>query len=707
MTGLRRTFCILAALAAIEASPWVASARADEVQDTFNQGVDLLQRGRRDESLATFRKLLGLSPTSQQAYDLWKNTPSQIWTDLLVEGGDFQLIARRLMHLSLAERAAHKADKDAIQALVKTATDNDGDPLERAKAVRTLSSEHGEYAVPFLIGLLSTEGQEDRQVLAKHTLIQLGHDAIVPLLAALHSEDAVQRRNVALVLSTIADVRTTGALQFLAANDADETVKRAAAEGLAGMKAHGDAASTFLALGNDYFLRHDNVLSDDMWSDVLWSWKDRALVATPVPRELYPAEMSKLCYLHVLHINPGSTEALAGLARAWCDEQQKLARLEKAGKDVGEWKAKADQALAAVHAAGLGALDMALSWSVKSGDSTTGGALCRVLGPIAPAPTPGLIAAAASNDGALRSEGALALASIAQRTNSTADEKVINLLAESVGREVARIALVIDADAERSAKVAAALEKSGTFVTQMKSGALGLVQARRAGGIDVVLLAESLPDITAAEVLDGLKADERLANVPVIVLAANAEQAAATFGDKIKGTLVGTDDMKPVMDALAQQMTGDRALAEDLAARAATTLRELCQAGRCTCNPGVLAAVGAALTNRPDSVAVPALGVLGCCGSAEQATAVVAVLADEARSEDVRRAAGLSLAAMLGRNAQMLNVDALTTVAKVATSTAPAGVREAASRALALADMDPKLRSMLQMHLQMGAGAAH
>ena len=707
MTGLRRTLCILAAFAAIEASPWVASARADEVQDTFNQGVDLLQRGRRDESLAAFRKLLGMSPTSEQAYELWKNTPNQIWSDLMVEGGDFQLIARRLMRLSLVQRAAHKADKDAILALVKVATDPEGDAMERMKAVRTLGSEHGEYAAPFLIGMLGNEGQDERQVKAKYTLIQLGSDVVLPLMAALHSEDAVQRRNVALVLAAIGDVRSVGALQMLASADADETVKRAASEGLAGMKAAGDPASTFLALGNDYFLRHDNVLSDDQWSDVLWSWKERALVSTPVPRELYNDELSKLCYLHVLHLNPGSTEALAGLARSWCDEMQKLARMEKAGQDVGEWKARSDQALAAVHAAGVGALDLALSWSVQSGDSTTGSALCRVLGPLAPASTPGLQAAAASHDGALRSEGALALATIALRTNSTADESVVAQLAESVGREVARIALVIDANAERSAKVAAALEKTGVFVTQIKSGALGLLQARRAGGLDVVLLADTLPDITAAEILDEFKADARLTGVPVIALSDNAEQAAATYGDKIKGVITNGDDIKPVTDSLGQQMSGDRALAEDLAARAGNVLHGLCQAGRCACNPGVLAAVGAALTNRPDSVAVPALGVLGCCGSAEQAAAVVGGLGDEARSEDVRRAAGNSLAGMLGRNAQLLNADALGAVAKVATSGAPASVREAASRALALADMDPKLRAMLQKHLQLGAAAAH
>jgi CheY-like chemotaxis protein len=703
MTGLRRTFCIVAALAALQASPWIASARADEVQDTFKQGVDLLQRGRRDESLAVFKKLLGMSPTREQAYALWQGTDSRTWTDLLVEGGDFQLIAKRLMELSMTERNARKADKDAILALVKVATDDVADPLERTKAVRKLSTDHGEYAAEYLLGFLGNEGQGQRQILAMSTLIQLGSDVAVPLAAALHSPDAVQRRNVALVLGTVGDPRSKAVLQFLAATDADETVKQAASEGLARMKASGDAYTSFLELGSDYFLGHDNVLSDDMRSDVIWSWGERNISATPIPRELYSAEMSKLCYLHALHLNPSSNEALAGLARAWCDEQQKLARLEKAGKDIGTWKARSDQALAAIHAVGLEALDTALSWSVKSGDSTTGAALCRVLGPLSASATPGLNAALASSDGALRSEAAVALGTIAVHGGAAAGENVVNILAEAVGREVSRVALVIDADAERAAKIGAALGQSGVYVTTMGKGTLGLLQARRAAGLDVILLAESLPDITTAEVLDQLKADERLANVPVVILAAKAEDAAATYGDKIKGAITNAEDMKPVQDALSASMTGDRALAEDLGGRAATTLGNLCHSGHCTCSPAILTAVGSALTNRPDSVSVPALGVFASCGSAEQVPAIVAILADEARSEAVRAAAGGALAGILGRDGSAASAEALDKVGTVAVSAAAVSVKEAASRVIALAKMDPAARAAILRKLQMGA----
>jgi hypothetical protein len=150
-------------------------------------------------------------------------------------------------------------------------------------------------------------------------------------------------------------------------------------------------------------------------------------------------------------------------------------------------------------------------------------------------------------------------------------------------------------------------------------------------------------------------------------------------------------------------MTGDRALAEDLASRAAMTLSHLCHSGRCVCSPAVLAAVGSALTNRPDSVSTPALGVYGSCGTAEQVPALVAILADEARSEGVRSAAGMALSGILSRDGSAASGEALEKVGAVAVSAASVSVRESASRVIALAKLDPAARAKILRQLQMGA----
>jgi CheY-like chemotaxis protein len=702
MTGLRRTIFV-AALAAFAVSPLTTQARADEVSDTFNQGVDLLQRGRRAESLTTFRKLLGMGPTQAQAFDLWQNTPAQTWTDLLVEGGDFELIAKRLLSLSIQERVTRKADAEAISGLVAKATDTDADPTERLRATRTLASEHGEYAAGALVNLLGADVDKDRRDLAMLTLTRIGSDVVIPLMAALHTEDAAQRRSIVYTLGQIGDKRAAAGLLMLASADKDESVQKAAAESAARLQAAGSAAELFLALGEDYHHKRDNVLADAMWSDVLWSWKDRQLTSKACPRNIYAAEMSKLAYLHALHMNPASTEALAGLARAWCAEHKALAAMEKAGKDVGEWKASADMALTAVYAAGIPAIDMALSWSVKHGDSSTGAALCQVLGGLRSGVTGGLNAALACNDGAMPAEAAIALGNLASQPGKSASADVVAQLSASVSREVARVVLVIDGNAERSMAIASGLSATGVFVAQQPTGGMGLLQAHR-GHVDAILVAESLSDMTTAAVIDGLKADERLAAVPVMVLAEKAEEATAAYGDKIAGVLTDAKDLSAVTGALSGELSGDRALAEDLAARAANTLAHLAHGSSDVSS--ALPALTGALKNRADAIAMPSLHALGAAGGAGETAAIVAVLADDARSEEVRKAAAGALVSILNRNAGALHADGLNAVSGVAHGSAALPVRQAAASVLAVAQLDNAARAKVLMGLSMGGHAA-
>lgn len=702
MTGLRRTIFV-AALAAFAVSPLTSLAHADEVQDTFNQGVDLLQRGRRGEALTTFRKLLGMSPTQSQAFDLWSKTPSQTWTDLLVEGGDFELVAKRLLQLSIQERVTRKADNEAVAALVATATDASADPTERLRATRTLASEHGEYAAGALVNLLAADVEKDRRDLSMVTLTRIGSDVVLPLLAALHSEDAAQRRSVVYTLGQIGDKRAAAGLLLVATADKDESVRKAAAESAARLGAGGSAAELFLVQGEDYFYKRDNVLADAMWSDVLWSWKDRQLSSRACPRDIYAAELSKLAYLHALHADGGSTAALAGLARAWCAEHKALAAHEKAGKDLGEWKASADAALTAIYASGVPAIDTALMWSVKNGDSITGAALCQVLGGLRIAPTEGLKLALASQDGAIRSEAAIALGNLCSMPGKSACGDVVAQLSASVAREVARVVLVIDGNAERSMAIASALGQHGIFVAQQSTGGMGLLQAHR-GHVDAILVAESLSDLTTAAVIDAIKEDERLAKVPVMVLAEKAEDATAAYGDKIAGVLTAGQDLAPVHTALEGELSGDRALAEDLAARAANTLAHLAHGGSDL--SGALAALGGALKTRADAIAVPSLHALGAAGSQADTAAILAVLGDEARSEEVRKASASALVGILSRNAMALNAEALGQVQGVAHSASLLSIRQAAAQVLAVAQIDNATRAKLLSGLSMGGHSA-
>ncbi|MDZ4773676.1 MAG: HEAT repeat domain-containing protein [Planctomycetota bacterium] len=693
MTGLRRTLGLCFALAAFESPIW--ALRFDELQDTFRLAVEQLQRGHKDEALRALQKVIASSPDQKAAYEMWKSTDYRDWRDMLVEGGEMELAARRLIDLAGAERKALRNDKDAIVASVSKAITSE-DPIERRLAIRTLSADHGEYAVPYLLPYLADGGDEDKRVLAMHGLAQMSTDVVVPLVEALQTKNPVMRRNIAHVLGNIGDARSTGALQSLAETETDPVVKQAAAAAVAKLAPTKSALENLLKSGDDYYLRRDTALRFGEAGDVVWDWKDDHLVAVEIPRQLYSSEMSKRQYYAALAADPQSTPALAGLARAYVEMQNKIDAMVAAGQDPKEWKNTAGQALTAVNAAGADALDLALKWSTERIDASTGGALCRVLAPLAKGPTPGLTAALKSSDGALRSEAAVALGSIAARMRTNPGAEVVAALGEAAGREVIKVAVVISDDVARSESAALKLEKMNVYVNRSNSGARALGMLRRAPHVDLVLVADALPDMTTAQVVDEIRADERFANT-AIVLMTNDDAAAANFGDRIQGAMKG-EDTAAVEAALSKEMTGDRALAEDLATRSSAVLAQLGALGM-----GDLSAAQAGLVNavgRADKTAIPAMQAIGASGGPAEAAALVAALTDEKRSDEARTAAGRSLSNLLGRHGNALDAAALEKVQSVVSSAASMGVREAAAQAIGSISMDGKARADLLRKLR-------
>lgn len=701
MTGLRRTMGFVCALAALQAPLWARPA--DELSDTFNQGVEMWQRGHEKEALDLFAKVLASSPTQESAYELWKNTDYTVWRELLTAGGQAELVARRVIELARAGRKALANDEAAITALVSKVI-GASDPLESRAALRQLSSDHGEYAVPYLIGFLgSGMSDQEKTVRAMDALVRMETDVVVPLCTALDSSDAVLRRNTCYVLGTIGDRRSAGFLQWHAQGDSDASVKSAAADAITRARFKGDALSSFLAMGEAYHQGSDLAIRDNEHSDVTWSWIEPKLVATPIPRAIYNDELSRIAYDHALTVNPGSNDALAGLARSYVGQMSKLEILEKSGQDLGAWKSRIDEARLAVNVAGVSAVDTALAWSVKGSESSTGAALCRTLAGLAKEPTPGLNAALHSTDGALRSEAAVALASIAQRAGQSPGSETVALLGEAVGREVVRVAFVVDPNESRARQLQAGLEHMGMFVTRVTSGAQSLALIRRAAGVDVALFADVQSDVTLAQMLDEVKEDPRLATIPVVVITDNAEQAAATYGDRIAGTTKSADDLKAVEAALAKEVGGDRALADDLAARAAMTLTQLGRSGRADVSP-VAGSLVRAIANRPDNVSIAALEALGSAGGAAQAAAIVAVIADTARTEPVRIAAADALASILGRDGAAVSSESAQTLKAVAVSDAGVKIRDAVARAIGLVQIDANQRIDVLRKLKGGAG---
>jgi CheY-like chemotaxis protein len=287
------------------------------------------------------------------------------------------------------------------------------------------------------------------------------------------------------------------------------------------------------------------------------------------------------------------------------------------------------------------------------------------------------MAALQSKDGAIRGEAAVACARMAAAGKGKCAPEVITTLGDIAGREVVRIAMVIDGDAMRANTLANSLQGAGIMPTVSNSGALGLSMLRRMPGVDAIVIADQLPDLTTAQVIDDIRADSAYAKTPLMLLS-SAENAGEPYGDRIQGVLAQPGDVTALTGALDANVGSDRARADALAVQAADALASLAGVQDIrSAVPGLTRTLAA----RSDAVVVPAARALGIAGGAEQVAPLAAVVADGNRSEGARTASAYAIASIVGRG-NAVSGEVVKSLDDVAHSDAPLGVRQAAAAAL-------------------------
>ena len=634
MTKSRRTLGLCLALAAL-ATPLFSQATGD----LYSEGVDLLARGRKTEALAKFQAILAADLSNEAAYELWKEADHQVFLDLIVEGGEYRLVAERLLARAKLGRSEHRNDTDAVRALVLGMLD-EADALARRKIVTQLSSEHGPYSAPALVPFLGNEGDGNRRVLAMATLIELGGDVVWPLVAALGSDHAYQRRNVAICLGRIGDPRAAGALEAVAAMDSDNAVVKAAKSAAAACGSTGNGVSLLLADGEGYYTRNSSHIRPFDDQNVTWSWNG-SLTPTMVPVSLFNDQMALGAYFRALDLDGSNGNAQAGIARACASIVAKAGRSDDlADAGIG--------AQLALSAAGISAIDTALMWTVKTDDASAGSVLCQTLGNMAGAPTSALTSAVAAGDPTLRGEGALALASIATRSGTAAGGATVAALGEAAGREVMHIAAVIDGNMDRAGKALAGLSSQGVMVSHRGSGVEGVVLLRRMPTVDLILIGDRVSGLTTDQVLADIANHESLAGTPVFLLSSD-EDFSDAYSDRVAGVISDASDLSGLEETLSSGFEGTRARADNLGQRAASAIGALALAGHTDCS-ATADALASTLAHRAEAVTRPAMGALAHCGSWDHIEALMAVLSDSDRSDGERSDAALAIGPILARS---------------------------------------------------------
>ncbi|MEC8652443.1 MAG: HEAT repeat domain-containing protein, partial [Planctomycetota bacterium] len=281
-------------------------------QSSLQEAVNLLRVNKKDEAVAKLQEILSDDPSNEEAHELYTSVSQDEWFMLMTEAGEVQKIARSILERAKTVARERSRDEDAIQALVDTATDGDNDYDARRVAVAKLISDHGEFAVPTLLKLLGNADAPDAQLHAISVCSQLNTIAVLPLIEALKSSNDLAVQNVAAALNLIGDARALPMMKHLA-GDARTNIATIAQKFVAKMGAGGDAVSMMLAQSRDYLKGNVPVGG---FSDVVWTLRDDALVATDVPAVLYAAELAKSVAADAVRLAPASVEARSALAAA-------------------------------------------------------------------------------------------------------------------------------------------------------------------------------------------------------------------------------------------------------------------------------------------------------------------------------------------------------------------------------------------------------
>ncbi|MSR61523.1 MAG: HEAT repeat domain-containing protein [Planctomycetes bacterium] len=638
----RRSLCLLAFAAAFLTTP----ARAQT--EDFQAAVEALSRGANEEALSLLQKVLNADPSNEAAYELWTNTENKVWLKLLTQGGEIELVARELVEKAKLGRKQRQNNPDAIRELTKQLANDD--VLARTKVVNQLASDYGEFAVPILIYSLADGADANRGGNVIRALTHMGSDVLAPLVECFDATDAVLRRNVAITLGYMKDARSLPALARAAAGDADAGVRNAASQALARMGPSGDAGQLYLTQGDAFYREDPTVLAPYQYSDVVWHWEGNGLVAVEVPRFLYAPEMAKKAYYRALALSNDPGTALSGIARCAVTEIGRLDEWQAAGQDVGGWGERLKNDELAAQLAGPDALDNALGVALSKDDWIAASGLCRLLASSGKSATANLKAAlTASKSGSVQGEAAVALASIAYRLREAADADTVAALTTAASTEVLRIGAVIGGDEASGRALAAQLSDLGYHTNWWSTGIRGLVSLRSLPGVDLIVVADKLSDLTARQVVNELRSDPRLAKTQIYVRTSSADADASVYGDKVNGLLGPGADIAATAEAAAKEpLNRDREEALALAARAAGALHKLASGAK-TDVAGAGEVLAATLANRPDAVVAPALSVLEFVGGASHVERIAGVLSNGERSEPVRVHAAHALAGIFSR----------------------------------------------------------
>ncbi len=537
-----------------------------------------------------------------------------------------------------AAEAEPAPDKDdpALVALVDKAVN--GDYRAHKAALDEIAAKHGAAAVNPLLKFISSSADTDQRVRAIYCLRRLGKESNLAMVAGLHSQDAMTRRNLALALTECGDAIAAPSLAAVAQCDTDPLAREKAAAALA--KIGGASAASDVKAVDQLTALAQRMLSGDAAGlpaearSRVFFWHDTRVASRALPPQLFGAAYGKVFAEDALAMDPGHAAARETLVKAYATLATGIAALAKAGGDdvpeaAGLWVGRLSKVEDLARLGG--AMPPKLAFEAKIPDSAKIGGAAGLLG---------------SSDKRLRYKAALTAA------GPTAPANVVETLGQAMSEDAVRHVLVVSQDVPELNAWVAGLTARDVFVTGANSGGEALARAKTAPAKDAIIVRASVKDVAVDHMIANLSRDVRSKDTPVIVVADEADVARlqALLGDKVLAVVPAPATaavLKPSLDAAFEKakLNDERMDAEMFAAFAAQALAQMDAASLAPAETALVDAIG-----REDAVQVPALVAIAKLGPEGAEAPLVKLIGDASASPAARVGATNALGGVLAKH---------------------------------------------------------
>lgn len=625
---------------------WLSpSVCAQDASALLQEARDFYSRGRDGEALAKLNEVLAANPGSEEAWELRSSLEFSEWAKIMAKGGQHAALASRLLELSIPAQRAKANDPDAIAELVGQLDSSDF--AEKQRAMFTLLTVHGEYAAPYFIADLGSDDSMTRAA-AMYRLGRLGREAVLPVIESMDGASPIAKGSAVTVLAQIGDPRGLPYVSLVAATDDGPAGALAREVAAANGIALGDPVEMHLDLARHYYLRDNKVVDPFRSTFVAWANVDGNLVAREVPKDVWHLKLAEEVLYDLLSVDPGNERGHVMLASVLLAQSVAGGVLED---DASASLNKAEEMAAAL---GIDVLNAALALGVADGqvDVAAGAAhlLGKLLDPSEVSRAPALTTALSNGQKTVRYHAALAIAGLGLEGSGAVAPTLVGVLAEALGEDAVRTAVVIDDNDDSRNAVVAGFNARGWFSYGSNNGAAGVAAVRSYPIEDLVVVRYDLKSGTADAVIRQLKRDARTENTAIAMICTEADLAAAQeqYGEQVTAFMTTAAEIPAAEPGLrsAIEITDEQRMAGvRIAAHAAQALAAMPASLSAPATSALIATLQGA-----DEVRIPAAQALGRIGSADALASLVALMGDGSAADAVRGAAAIAAGKICAKN---------------------------------------------------------